>query len=109
MSENVQITFNIEYGPGQTEVMELTKQQYGAVLDLGWKTVEDYKYEISNLKITFEGEIAIVTADIIETSTINGQNIVSNVKEIATVERVNGKLLFTKIYADAKHEVSVSS
>jgi hypothetical protein len=78
--------------------MHLSKQQYLQSLEDGWKQSEDYKYSIENMKISVENaNKALVTADVKESMTMQGQHIEATTQEETTVELIGDSPLITKI------------
>lgn len=96
LSDDISITMNITM-QGEEHVMSPSKQEYLAMLQQGWSMYKDYQYDRSNVTIKIEGGKALVTADVKESMTIQGQNISAESQEEATVEVVNNALLITKI------------
>lgn len=96
MSDAVDIILNIDM-QGQKQVMQLTKAQYVDMLRQGWAAYSNYKYSRSNVKVKMNGNSALVTADVSETMTVQGQTMTGNSKEEVTVELQNGQPVITKI------------
>ena len=96
LSDDVNITMNITM-EGQTQVMKLSKQEYITMLKQGWSAYENYTYSKSNVIIKIQEGKAIVTANIKETMTVQGQNLSGESQEIVTIEIVNGNLLITNV------------
>jgi len=82
---------------GQTQVMKPSKQEYITMLKQGWSAYENYTYSKSNVIIKIQEGKAIVTANIKETMTVQGQNLSGESQEIVTIEIVNGNLLITNV------------
>jgi len=96
LSDNVSITMNISTG-GQKSVLKPSKQEYLTLLKEGWSQFTNYKYNRTTLKISLIGNKALITSDIYESMTMQGQNISGTSKEEATVELINGNPRITKV------------
>ena len=96
LSDNVSITMNISAG-GQKSVLRPSKHEYLTLLKEGWSQYRNYKYNRTNLKISLTGNKALITADIFESMTVQGQTISGATKEEVTVELINGNPRITKI------------
>jgi hypothetical protein len=96
MSDNVEIVMNIS-AQGQNQVVKPSKQEYIDLLKQGWAATQNYKYTRTNMKVALNGNKAVVTADIKESMTIQGQTIAGTTKEETTIELVNNAPLITKI------------
>ena len=96
LSDDIQITIHINI-QGNEQVMKPSKQEYISMLKQGWAAVENYSYKRSDLVIDIKDGKAVVSANVKETMTVQGQSLSGESKEVATVESVNGKLLFTNI------------
>ena len=69
------------------------------VLTLTWGNASSYTYERTNEKIAINGDQATVTADIADSAIIQGQTLSSKMRETATVESVDGRLMITQVVA----------
>ncbi len=96
MSKNAIIVMNINM-KGKEHVLKPSKQEYIAMLQQGWSTYKNYKYTKSDVVIKIEGKKALVTANVKESMTVQGQNVSGESKEELTIELVNGKPLITKV------------
>lgn len=97
ISPNVQIVLNVST-QGKKQVMSMTKDQYLKVLQDGWSMSQNYKYSRANMKIKLENpNRAVVTADVFESMTVNGQKISGSSKEEVYIELINDTPLITKI------------
>lgn len=100
LSDNAVITLNFTVKGQSAPPMAMSKEQYVQSLKEGWSQSENYQYRVENLKITLvSGTQALVTADVKETLTMQGQTIESTTQEETTVELVGGKPRITKIIA----------
>jgi len=96
LSSNVIIIMNIK-SQGQTHVMKPTKKDYILMLKQGWAAYKNYTYTKSNVKIRMLANKAIVTSNVSESMTVQGQRMSGESREEVTVELVNGKPLITKV------------
>ena len=96
LSDSVTITMNISM-QGKTQVLRPSKKEYMAMLQQGWSMYTNYKYNRSNVKINIQGNKALVSADVKESMTVQGQNITGKSKEEITLEVINGKTLITSV------------
>ena len=96
LSDNVSITLNISTG-GQKSVLRPSKHEYLTLVKEGWSQSTNYKYNSTNQKISLTGNKALITADIYESMTVQGQTISVTSKEEVTVELINGNPRITKI------------
>ncbi len=96
MVDDVELTLHID-AQGQQQVIELTKPEYAALLQQSWDMAANYQYSRSNLAIQMQGNKALVTADIKESMTVQGQNISALTKTETVVESVDGKAMITRV------------
>ncbi len=96
LSSNVSITMNIRI-QGQEQVIRPSKKEYISMLQQAWAQCKDYKYSRSNEVIKISGNKALVTSDIKESMTMQGQNISVESKEEATIELIDGQPLITHV------------
>lgn len=89
LSNDVEITMHVTM-QGQTQVLNPSKQEYIALLKQGWAQYSDYKHSRSNTVIEIRDDKAFVTADILESMSIQGQTLSGETKEELTIELVNG-------------------
>jgi hypothetical protein len=88
------------YQEGQMLRFRMNKAQYRELLTRVCSAASDYRNERTNEKISIEGDQAIITADVVETMVIDGQQITTKVRERATVESIDGKLMLTQLVAN---------
>lgn len=100
MASDIEIVMDMP-SQGNTDTLKMDKQQYLTVLKQGWSALTDYSYKRINTSIDVQGGKAIVSSEFEEQMTVQGQKIAGTSKSKATVEWVNGKLLFTKLVANA--------
>ena len=102
MSTHVEIVMIVNAG-GNTQVMRANKAQYLEMLQQGWAASTNYEYARTNMNIKIKSpNKAIVTTDVSESMTVNGQNMSGHTKEKATVELIDGKPLITRIVANVR-------
>lgn len=101
LSENAVITADIE-SQGQSQRVTLNKTEYTQMLTQAWAAVDTYDYKRSNQKISISGGRAVVTADILETVTAQGQTMSTTSAETAVIELVGGKPMVTKVSAKTR-------
>ncbi|HVK56022.1 MAG TPA: nuclear transport factor 2 family protein [Burkholderiales bacterium] len=100
ISENADISGTITTS-GQTQSFKFNKAQYMAALRDTWTQASNYTYRRSNEKIVLSGAKATVTADVAESMVLQGQHVSAKSKEVGTLEKVNGVLMFTKVVAQS--------
>lgn len=96
LSNNVVIIMNIDM-QGQKHVMKPSKQEYIAMLKQGWSTYTDYTYKKSNVVIKMQSGKALVTADVKESMTVQGQTMSGESKEEVVIEMINNTPMITKV------------
>ena len=84
-------------GSAQGDMFRMNKAQYRELLTVSCASGRQWSSVRTNEKISVEGDQAIVTADVAETITLDGQQATSNVRERATVELIDGKLMLTQL------------
>lgn len=99
LSDNVEVVMDIS-SQGNTQTMKINKQQYLAMLEKGWSAFDDYSYKRTNLKIDIQDTKALLTFNVEEKMTVQGQKIEGTSKGEATVKMIGGKPLFTKMLAN---------
>ncbi len=98
LSDNVILIMNIKTKE-QTQVLTPSKQEFIVMLKLGWLSVENFKHSKTNEVIKSDGDKVIVTADVNESMTVNGQENYVDAKVEATIEIVNRNILITRLVA----------
>jgi len=98
ISENADISGKTSVG-GQVQSFRMNKVQYMMALQDVWSQASNYTYRKSNQKITISDGKAIVSADIAESMVLQGQHLVTRSSEVATIEKINGTLLVTRVIA----------
>lgn len=100
LSDDVVIEANIAMG-GQSQAYTYRKAEYLQGLRDSWAQTSEYEYKRDNQSIVVSGGTATVSADVVESMVIQGQAFTSKSREVATIERVDGVPLITRIVADA--------
>lgn len=85
-------------GVAQGDMFRMNKSQYRELLTVSCASGRQWSSVRSNEKISIEGDQAIVTANVAETVTLDGQQATSNLRERATVELIDGKLMLTQLH-----------
>ena len=98
LSDNVILIVSIKTKE-QTQVLTLSKQEFILMLKFGWLSVESFKHSRTNEVIKRDGDKMIVTADVLGTMTVNGQNNNLDAKVEATIESINKNILITRLVA----------
>ena len=98
LSDNVILIVSIKTKE-QTQVLTLSKQEFILMLKFGWLSVESFKHSRMNEVIKSDGDKMIVTADVLGTMTVNGQNNNLDAKVEATIESINKNILITRLVA----------
>ena len=98
MSDDVEIVMHIT-SQGRKQVVRPGKYEYLQMLEQGWSMYSNYTYRRSNMVIEIQGGKAVVTADIHESMTFQGQRVSGSSKEEAVVEIINGKPMITRAIA----------
>jgi len=77
----------------------IDRDQYLEMIKQGWKTVEDYRYQRKDvvINVTLDGASAESNSTIVETVSMNGQDMVSKVREYARYRMEYGKPVITRI------------
>jgi hypothetical protein len=96
MSENAEVVITVSAG-GNQQKTRMNKAEYLAALRGGWSMASTYVYRRSNEKIAISGNIATVTADVVENMSVNGQHIRARTRSTATIELVDGAPKVTKV------------
>ncbi|HBF09833.1 MAG TPA: hypothetical protein DHW71_07575 [Gammaproteobacteria bacterium] len=92
----IEVTVNAQ---GQSQVIQLEKQQYLQLLQTGWASYEDYDYSQTINSIEVKGNKAYISSNSVETMTIQGKTVEAGSKEASVIELINGVPLVTEIKA----------
>ena len=87
-------------GPAQGDMFRMNRAQYGELLTVACASGRQWSSVRTNEKISIEDDQAIVTADVAETITLDGQQPTSRLRERATVELIDGKLMLTQLHVN---------
>jgi hypothetical protein len=87
------------YQQGQMRMFRMNKTQYRQMLTTTCGAASSYRYERTNEKISVDGDQATITADVAETMVVDGKEVSTRVRERATVESIDGKLMLTQLVA----------
>lgn len=101
LSDTVTIKMNIHANGNLLQTLKMTKSEYISLVKQGWDAASSYSYVRNNEKINISGEVATVTAEVVEVAVIQGQTIKTRTQETAIIEMVDGAPLVTKITGDA--------
>lgn len=79
--------------------VELNKEQYLEEIDLGWAKLEAYQYVRQNIVINIsrDGQSAESFSTVTETFRVDGQELVSKVREYATFEFENEQPVIVRV------------
>jgi SnoaL-like domain len=97
------------FATGDTRMYRANKQQYGELLTRICAAGRTWHVESSNEKISIEGDQAFMTADLVETAVMNGQETTSKSHQRVTVELIDGKLMITGIHSNLSEQRAVST
>jgi ketosteroid isomerase-like protein len=100
MAEHATVSGTTTAG-GQIQSFRMTKSQYIRTASAVVAAAASHSYERTNEKISVDGGQATITADIAESTVLNGQTINSNSRERTTVESIGGVLMVTQVVANA--------
>jgi len=87
-------------GVAQRDMFRMNKAQYRELLTVSCASGRQWSSVRTNEKISIEGDQAIVTANVAETITLEGQQATTNLRERATVELIDGKLMLTQLHVN---------
>ena len=103
ISEKAQIKLTMT-ASGQTQTFTLNRDQYRDFSKKALAAASNYTYSRQNtqVQISPDGKTAVVTDEVTESATVNGQVSRSVATETATVGRENGKLVIQYLEANGK-------
>ena len=84
---------------GSIGVLRMNKAKYREFMTITCEAATSHEYVRTNEHISIEGDQAIVTAEVHETTVVQGREIKTAAHERATVENVDGKLMLTQLVA----------
>jgi hypothetical protein len=99
LAENVSIELTVDMA-GETERLALRKPEYVQTLDASWGLASEYRYQRNNQTFEIIGDKVVARSDVTETAVMQGQGFETRSTEVATIERVDGVPMFTKIVLD---------
>ena len=85
---------------GDTRTFRMNKTEYRELLTASCASGRQWSSVRTNEKISIDRDQAIVTADVTETTTLDGRQGSSKVRERATVELIDGKLMLTQLHVN---------
>ena len=88
------------FATGDMRAYRMSKAQYGELLTRLCAAGLVGHAVTSNEKISIEGDQAVMTADVVDTVVINGQQRSSKSHSRQTVELIDGKLMLTQIHSN---------
>ena len=73
--------------------IRLDKEQYLELIEQGWDSISEYRYERSDIiiNISKDGEMGESNSTILETHIVDGKEMISKVREYATYQMEDGK------------------
>lgn len=94
----IRVTTDTPFGP---QTVRMTCEQYQNETLKGWAMTShnEYRHENEEIKISDDGQIAVVETDVIERYVVQGQTINTTTHERVTLEIVDGEILVTRIDA----------
>lgn len=101
MSDDVVIKLTMKM-QGSEQKLQLNKAQYQQMLRQAWEVYEDYQYQRVNQRIELQGDKAIISADVHESMTIQGQALATVTREKSTVAKQGGQLLILNVSGTAE-------
>jgi ketosteroid isomerase-like protein len=99
----IRVTAETPFGPQR---VKKTREQYKADTLKLWSIMSHHEYRRENeeIKISDDGQVAIVEGDIIERHVVQGQTMDTTTHERVTLEIIDGNILVTKIDASIRPE-----
>ena len=85
---------------GDTRTFRMNKTEYRELLTASCASGRQWSSVRTNEKISIDRDQAIVTADVTETTTLDGRQASSKLRERATVELIDGKLMLTQLHVN---------
>lgn len=85
---------------GQMQILRMNKSKYREFMKITCAGGTEYRSTRANEKISIDGEQAVVTADKTESMAVQGQQMTTRVREKATIESIDGKLMLTQLVAN---------
>jgi len=85
---------------GGMRILRMNKAKYREFLTITCAAVSNYQYARTNERISINGDQAVITADVAESMIVQGREIKTRVREKATIENIDGKLMLTQLVAN---------
>jgi len=95
----INVYLSSPYGP---QKVPMTREEYQKETLKGWSMTTDYEYRLENeeiIKISDDGQTAVVETDVIESYVMEGRTIDTSTHERITLQVVDGEILVTRINA----------
>lgn len=99
LSVVIHVYISSPYGP---QKVPMSREEYQRETLKGWSMATDYEYRLENeevIKISDDGQTAVVEADAIESYVLDGRTINTSTHERITLQVVDGEILVTRINA----------
>ena len=78
----------------------MNKSQYRDAMTRRCAIGSQVRIAATNEKVSIDGEQAVMTADITETLSLNGQEVTLKMRQRLTIELIDGKLMYTQILSN---------
>jgi hypothetical protein len=88
------------FATGDMRMYRLNKAQYGELLKRLCAAGVTSRSVMSNENISIERDQAVMTADVVGTTVMNGQQTTSKSRQRLTIELIDGKLMYTQIHSN---------
>lgn len=94
----IHVTVSSPYGP---QKVPMSREQYQGETLKGWSMTSDNEYRRENeeIKLSDDGQTAVVETDVIESYVLQGETIHTRTHERVTLQVVDGEILVTRIDA----------
>jgi hypothetical protein len=99
----INVTVSSPYGP---QNVPMSREKYQKETLKGWSMTSDNEYRRENekIKLSDDGQIAVVETDVIESYVLQGKTNHTRTQERVTLEVVDGEILVTRIDAFMRKE-----
>lgn len=85
---------------GDYRMSRMNKAQYRDQMTKRCAAGVQMRIAATNEKVSIEGEMAVMTADVTETVVLDGREVSVKVRQRLTVELIDGKLMYTQILSN---------
>jgi len=94
----IHVTVSSPYGPHK---VPMSREEYRKETLKAWAMTSDYEYSHENedIKISDDGQVAVVETDVVESYVMEGRTINTTTHERITLQVVDGEILVTRIDA----------